>query len=74
MLKHIVLHSPAIDNAGGYQDAGAELAIGDAAEPKVITLARAQDLIDGNRAVSRTEAKASEGDAGNSEPEKGGKK
>jgi hypothetical protein len=69
MLKHIVLHSPTIDNKGGYHDAGAELAIGDDAAPKVITLARAQELVDGNRAVSRTDAKASEGDT-----DKSGKK
>jgi hypothetical protein len=64
MLKHIVLHSPTVDNVNGYHDAGTELAIGDAAEAGVITRARAQDLVDASRAVSRTEAKEQKADEG----------
>jgi hypothetical protein len=58
MLKHIVLHSPTVDNVNGYHDAGAELTVGDAAKAGVISLDRAQELVDSGRAVSRTEAKA----------------
>lgn len=61
MLKHIVLHSPTIDNANGYHDAGAELKVGGEDKAGMITAARAQELVEEGRAVSRTEAKAQEG-------------
>jgi hypothetical protein len=56
MLKTIVLHSAAVDNAGVYHDAGSELAIGDDVEKGIIALNNAQALVDGHRAVSKTEA------------------
>ncbi len=64
MLKHIVLHGPAIDNVGGYHDAGAELEVGAEAKAGLIDGVRAQQLVDGGRAVSRTEAEAIERDSG----------
>jgi hypothetical protein len=67
MLKNIVLHTPAIDNAGNYRDAGRELTVGDDVAEDVITLKRAQDLIDVGGAVSKTEAEQIERQAAENE-------
>lgn len=56
MLKHIVLHGPSVDNVGNFADAGSELTVGAAAKEGFITAERAQELVDGNRAISRTAA------------------
>lgn len=47
----ITLHRAATDNAGGYQDAGAELWIGDKAEAGTISADRARELLDGHGAT-----------------------
>src|SRR4051812_11785338 len=53
-MKKIVLHAPALDNAGAYCDAGTELEVGDKAEAGMIDADRARALVDAHSAVSQT--------------------
>ncbi|GEM_PF-6665315 len=62
MLKKIVLHTAALDNLGGYHDAGAELVVGDDAAAGFLNSDRAKDLIEGHRAVSATAEQAANDD------------
>lgn len=57
-MKRIVLHRAGVDNAGHFADAGTELAIRDAVEPKTITADLAQELIDSRGAVDPDAAPA----------------
>jgi len=50
-MKRITLHRPAVDNSGGYVDAGSELLVGEAAEPNTITAERARELVDVDGAI-----------------------
>lgn len=59
-LKHIVLHGPAIDNAGNFKDAGSELTVGEDAKEDFITSEQAHALVNRNAAVSRTAAEQME--------------
>lgn len=58
-MKQIVLHGPALDNAGNFQDAGSELEIGDDAKDGVISLDRANELVGRGAALSLTAEKRS---------------
>ena len=52
-MSKIILHRPAVDNAGQYQDAGAELTIGNATGAKgvgTIDADRAKELLDSSGA------------------------
>jgi topoisomerase IA-like protein len=50
-LTSITLHRAAADNAGDFQDAGAELKISDKAEAGAISAERARDLLDSHGAT-----------------------
>lgn len=52
--KRIVLHSPALTNAGEYRDSGATLAVGDGTGQ--IAGDRAKVLLDGGYAVTEAAA------------------
>jgi hypothetical protein len=56
MLKSITLHRPAVDNADGFQHAGADLVVGDAAKAGVIDATRAKELVAGHGASGHYEA------------------
>lgn len=59
-MKKIILHSPAIDNAGTYRDAGAKLSVrevhGDDADAECVNQERADELLANGRAVTLAEA------------------
>jgi len=58
--RKIVLHGPALDNAGRYCDAGSELVVGAETGAGIITAARAKELLDRGTAVTATAAAAEE--------------
>lgn len=57
-MKTIVLHSPALTNAGKYLDGGATVSVGDAADQ--IAIDRAADLVKTQRAIAPAVSKAAE--------------
>lgn len=70
-MKRITLHRPAADNTGAFVDAGSDLLVGEANEPKTINADRALALIDSHGAIdpdpapqpkAKTGAKPSEED------------
>ena len=65
-MKRITLHRAAQDNAGGFQDAGTDLTVGDEAEAGVISADRAKDLVDTGGAVAVTATKREPVDHGGS--------
>ena len=70
-LKNIVLYRPSADNSGTFHDAGASLAVGDAADqPGTISSTRAAELIDSGGAASATAAAAADNRPAASEPAK----
>ena len=50
-MKKILLHRPAVDNAGVYRDAGVQLAIATGNEPGTIASERADELLHSNGAA-----------------------
>jgi hypothetical protein len=57
-LTSITLHRPAVDNADGFQDAGADLIVGDERKAGVIDASRARDLVNSHGAAGHHAATA----------------